>query len=257
MLTSILRLTGAAFLLAGCASHSTIRLTDRNVTPAEIREAVRTNLDRIRSMTGEGRLSVETPEIAQSASFYLNLQKPDSVMLKIEGPFGIEVGAAIVTREEFLFYNILQNRVISGKTNSSNLSKILRVNITFEDMLTLFCGGSFFTDDTDDADDVSHEENFLVMAYHQGGGKRSYWVDPQTLLIQKVQLLDADGKLLLEQRFFNHRIVEGASVPFNVQVTQPKERRRVSIAYSDLQVNAPAAQFTITIPANAERVRLQ
>ena len=57
-------------------------------------------------MIGEGKFTIETPEIAQSASFFLNLQKPDSVMLRIEGPFGIEVGAAIVTRDEFLFYNI-------------------------------------------------------------------------------------------------------------------------------------------------------
>lgn len=178
-------------------------------------------------------------------------------MLRIEGPFGIEVGAAILTREEFLFYNILQNRVISGSTNSSNLSRILRVNLTFEDVLTLFCGGSFFADDAEDADDMKLDDDFLVLDYRQGGARRTYWVNAQTLLIQKVQLVDAEGKLLLEQRFSNHKPVEGTTIPFNVQVTQPKERRRVSIAYSDLQVNVPAAQFTINIPANAERVRLQ
>ncbi|MBI4428086.1 MAG: DUF4292 domain-containing protein [Ignavibacteriales bacterium] len=255
--TPLLYLAGVGFLLAGCAAPSTVGLANRSITSAEIHKAVRTNQARIRSVTAEGKLTVETPEIAQSASFYLNLQKPDSVMLRIEGPFGIEVGAAILTREEFLFYNILQNRVISGSTNSSNLSRILRVNLTFEDVLTLFCGGSFFADDAEDADDMKLDDDFLVLDYRQGGARRTYWVNAQTLLIQKVQLVDAEGKLLLEQRFSNHKPVEGTTIPFNVQVTQPKERRRVSIAYSDLQVNVPAAQFTINIPANAERVRLQ
>ena len=257
MNSPFLSLLGAVFILAGCASHSTVNLASRNVTSEEIHVAVRANQARIRSMTAEGKMTIETPEIAQSASFFLNLQKPDSVMIRIEGPFGIEVGAAIVTREEFLFYNILQNRVISGSTSPANLSRFLRVSITFEDMLTLFSGGSFSVGDAEDADNISVDDDHLIMGYHNGGLKRTYWVDPQTLLILKVQLLDSDGKLVLEQRFFNHKTVEGATVPFSVQVTQPRERRRVSIAYSDLQVNVPAGQFTINIPANAERIRLQ
>jgi len=247
----------SAVVVAGCASHSGIRLVDREVSSTEIQNVVRENQSRIRSMIAEGKLTVETPEIAQTASFSLNLQKPDSLMLRIDGPFGIEVGAAIVTREEFLFYNILQNRVISGSTNPANLSKILRVNLTFEDMLTLFCGGSFFAGDVEAADSIARQDDFLVMKYRPGGAQRTYWVDPQSLLIQKVQLLDAEGKLLLEQKFSNHRVVEGATVPLNVQVTQPRERRRVSIAYTDLQVNVKAPQFTIIIPSSAERVRMQ
>ena len=257
MKTPLLPLLVAAFCTAGCASHSAVHTSNRKVTSDEIHEAVRVNQNRIRSITGEGKLTIESPEIAQSASFFLNLQKPDSVMLRIEGPFGIELGAAIVTRDEFLFYNILQNKVISGSTNPSNLSKILRVNISFENMVALFSGGSFFIEDVEEANDMSVEEDRLVMVYDQGGLKRMYWVDTQSLLILKVQLLDTDGKLALEQRFFNHKSVEGALVPYNVQVTQPRERRRVSIAYSDLQINTPSVQFTINIPSNAERIRVQ
>lgn len=230
---------------------------NRTVSSTEIHEAVFANQSLIQSMRAEGKVTIETPELAQTATFMLNLQKPDSVMLRIEGPFGIEVGAAIVTREEFLFYNILQNKVFTGSSKPENLSKILRVQVGFEDLLNLFSGGTFLPQDAASANEIIVEENQLVATYSDRLYKRRYWVDPNTLLIVKIQHFGADGKLFLDQRFDKHRLVGGVSIPHIVQLTLPRERRRVSISYSELALNVPPERFSIIVPINAERIRIQ
>lgn len=244
-------------VLAGCASSPSVNLANRTVSSSEIHEAVFANQSRIQSMRGEGKVTIETPELAQTASFMLILQKPDSVMLRIEGPFGIEVGAAIVTRDEFLFYNILQNKVFTGSSNPENLSKILRVKVNFEDLVNLFSGGSFLAEDGSSGDEIIVEENQFVVTYAGRLYKRRYWVDPNTLLILKIQHFGADGKLFFDQRFDKHRMVEGISIPHIVQLTLPRERRRVSISYSELALNVPPERFSIIVPTNAERIRIQ
>src|SRR3989304_4021289 len=125
-------------------------------------------------MHGEGRLNVETPDFAQSASFTLTLRKPDSILVKINGPFGMDVGSALLTRSDFLFYNSLQNQLISGTMNTANLGRLLRLNLTFDEIISLFTGGTFLQDDRDEPDRFDVEDDQFVMTYAYGSGTRKY-----------------------------------------------------------------------------------
>lgn len=244
-------------VLWGCSSSSSLRTSARTVTPELVQQSVRTNQERVRSLKGSGNITLETPEIAQSGSFELMLRKPDSVFVKLEGPFGIEVGAALLTRKEFFFYNSLQNRLISGTMNASNLRRILRVNLSFDELLNMITGGTFFPEDQGAPDTVTIEDNQSVLTYRHESGSRRYWIDPESLLIARIQHVDRQGKLRFEQRFANFRSIEGTSLPYRVRITQLAERRTVALSYSSIAINTDALRFTLEVPENAERVRVR
>ena len=247
----------ALMVLWGCSSSSSLRTSARTVTPELVQQSVRTNQERVRSLKGSGNITLETPEIAQSGSFELMLRKPDSVFVKLEGPFGIEVGAALLTRKEFFFYNSLQNRLISGTMNASNLRRILRVNLSFDELLNMITGGTFFPEDQGAPDTVTIEDNQSVLTYRHESGSRRYWIDPESLLIARIQHVDRQGKLRFEQRFANFRSIEGTSLPYRVRITQLAERRTVALSYSSIAINTDALRFTLEVPENAERVRVR
>ncbi|MCI0707088.1 MAG: DUF4292 domain-containing protein, partial [Ignavibacteriae bacterium] len=171
--------------VAGCSSTPALNVDKNSVTPALIHERVRANIEHIRTLSGTGTISMESPEMAGSGSFEIALRKPDSLLLKIEGPFGIEVGSALVTRNEFLFYNSLQNELITGETNSANLAKTLRINVTFDDLMNLFTGASFLADDGETTGDFDVENQQYVLTYRHVNATRVYWVDPSTLFISR------------------------------------------------------------------------
>lgn len=245
----------ALLSIGGCAARSV--LTKGFMTAELVQQTVRANHDRVRSMKGTGRITIETPEIAQSGSFELALQKPDSVLMKLEGPFGIDVGSALLTRKEFLFYNIYQNEVITGTTSAENLTKILRIQLSFDDLLALFSGGTFFGDDQTMPDAVTVQEDQYVFTYRHPYGERRYWVDPATQLIARIQQFDGQDKLRFDQAFSNFRNVGGATVPFRIRIREYQTGRALSIAYTHISVNTGSLQFTFTIPESAARVRWQ
>ncbi|MEX0602642.1 MAG: DUF4292 domain-containing protein [Bacteroidota bacterium] len=249
--------TGLGMTIAGCSTGTTVRFADRMVTAEMVHETVGNNALRLSTMVGNGRITVETPEISQSGSFELTLRRPDSVLVKLGGPFGIEVGSALLTRYDFLFYNSFQNQVISGTTNPANLSRILRVALSFDDVLNLFTGGTFLTADRSSPDEFLEEDDSFVLVYRDGSGSRRYRVDPSSLLIQRIQLVDRSGRLVAEQTFTRHRSVNGTMVPYHIRMTLPRERRSVSVSYSDVLLNEGNVRFSLTIPDNAERVQLQ
>jgi len=246
-----------SILLIGCASVPSANLAGRAITPEMVQRTVQVNRDRVQSLNGAGTITVETPEIAQSGSFELVLHKPDSLLMKIEGPFGIHVGSALLTRTGFVFYNSLQNQLITGSVNAANLNRIFRVNLTFDELLNLFTGGSFVAGDNNNPDSLVVEDNQFVMSYESSAGIRRYWIDPATLLISKIQHTDASGKLVLEERFERFRDLGDASLPRQIRLTQQQARRVVAVAFSSLAINADVVPLVLDIPTNAERVRWQ
>ncbi|MBF8294836.1 MAG: hypothetical protein HW389_1381 [Bacteroidetes bacterium] len=242
-------------LLSGCASAPTANLAGKAITPEMVQRIVKVNRERVQSLNGSGTITVESPELAQSGSFELMLHKPDSILVKIEGPFGIHVGSVLLTRTDFLFYNSLQNQLISGSVTPANINRIFRINLTFDELLNLFTGGSFFADDGNDPDTLVVEDNQFVLTYGNSAGKRRYWIDPGTLLISKVQHLDTNGKLVLEERFEKFQDLGGASLPRHIRLTQHQARRLVAVAFSSLSINTSDVPLVLDIPTNAERVR--
>jgi len=241
-------------ILVGCRTTSTLNLSDRSISYSEVQEITRSHHAQIQSMSGEGRISVETPEIAQSGSFILTLQKPDSVLINLQGPFGIKVGSALVTRTEFLFYNSLENQLITGSSTEENLNRILHIRLSFDDLLNLFAGGTFFESDLHTPDEIRVEEDQFVFVFTSSKFNRKYWIDPTTLCIRKIQFLDLHGKLTLEQTFDNFKNVNGFAMPYRIRVIQPKARQKLTFSYSEILVNTEKLHFTFTIPANAERI---
>ena len=244
-----------AVLLAGCASVPKPDLAGKTVNPETVQRIVRGNYEKVHSMTGSGTISVETPETAQSGSFELFLRKPDSVLVNIEGPFGISVGSILITREEFVFYNSLQNQLITGPVTSANLSRIFRVKLTFDELMTLFTGGSFLASDDALPDTVTVEESQYVLLYRNTDGSRRYWLDPLSLLITRIQHLDPKGKLTLEERYEKFRTYGDASLPRFIRVTQHTSQRMIGVTFSSLAINTGGSPLVVDIPKNAERIR--
>jgi outer membrane lipoprotein-sorting protein len=241
-------------LFTGCRTTSSLNLAPRSVSSLDVQEAALSHHSHIHSMFGKGRVTVETPEIAQSGSFILTLQKPDSVLINLQGPFGIKVGSALVTRTEFLFYNSFENQLITGSSTKENLNRILHVQLSFDDLLNLFAGGAFLESDLRTPDETLVEDGQTVFVFTSSKTSRRYWVDPTTLHIQKIQFLDQKGKLVLEQTFDHFEDINGFAVPFTICITQPKGRQMLRFSYSEIQVNAEKVPFTFTIPSNAERI---
>lgn len=244
-------------LLGGCASAPRSSFIGKAVTPEMVQRIVRVNHERIQSLTGSGTISVETPDLAQSGSFELVLHKPDSMLVRVEGPFGIHVGSVLLTRRDFAFYNSLQNQLVTGTVNVSNLRRIFRINLTFDELLNLFTGGTFLAADDTPPDSVASEEDQLILIYRREGGIRRYWIDPASLLISKIQHLDETGKLFAEERFERFRTLGDASLPRLIRLTQHRSRRLVAVSFSSLAINTGSDPLVLDVPNNAERIRWQ
>jgi hypothetical protein len=242
--------------LASCGPGATEGLMlDTERTPSGLLTARMRDLDaRVRSVEGRGSVTFETPSLGGSASFTLALQRPDSLLVQLEGPFGIDVGTLFLSRGRYVLYNSLENTVARGAPSGASFHSVLPVDLTYDQMFSAFTG-TFPLPDGEPPLAYSVEEGEFLLRYRCGDGVCLYWVDPEALLVRRFQMRDGAGEVRLEGETSGTIEQDGARIPRRVTLTMPREERRVAIAFARASINAGRLSFEFTVPPNARELR--
>jgi hypothetical protein len=243
--------------ILGCTTAPTVRVGMSEVSFEDVVVRSDRQDSSLRTLRGEGNLRIETPAFSQSATFEVSILKPDSLYLRLSGPFGITVGNALVTRRNFQVYLSLQNRLYVGDTSPENFEKALRISLTFDDILSLFTGGTVLAGDRTSPSVAEADGADAVFLFEEGRYRRRYVIDPQTLLIRKLQFLDDKGAPVGEQAFSVFESREELTLPRIIMLTQHENRRRLTLHYDVFEWNAPPHRLTFSVPSNAERIELK
>ena len=245
----------AAVFLTGCPSPRTASFAFKPFNTAQVLGDIVQRAGSIRTMRAEGYISIETPYLVQSGSFILSIRKPDSLLIRLQGPFGIKAGWLFATADEFTFYNALENQLITGASSAKNLERILHANLSFSEVLEALCGNALTQYDGASPDEIATENDRPVLVFRDGASVRRYTLDEQLHSVVRLQFLDRNGKLAMEQTFADFQESPGTGIPLTIRILQPRERQFVSLSYSEVRVNDGSPDFSFALPAKAKRIR--
>jgi hypothetical protein len=241
-------------LYNGCVPSKPVE--ELEILPSErLINRLEVNRRRIKSFEGSGIINIKTSSLNTSASFRVVMQKPDSVALTILGPFGIELAQALVTTEDFIFYDALQNTAYTGKVNDEVLKTIFRINLSFNDLLDAFIGSVNLTDKlyrTPDKYEVIYDEYRLTYYDTLAGTSTEYKVDIRELGIKNYWLRNIeDQKILLEGKYSKFDLLENVAVPYKVEVNNRDQNQQMVIEYRNMAANKKNIVIDFKIPGDA------
>ena len=243
-------LLGIGTAVYSCSPHTAALVTDLETTPAAvIAGKVRQREADLASMAGRGSVSFETPDRAGSAFFDLSLKKPDSLLMTFEGPFGIGGGFLFLSRQKFVMYSSMDNRVISGIPGPAAIRSVIPVDLTFDQIMDAFTGGFVLPDSVPLRYTVDDGKYLLV--YRVGALTHSYWIDPEYNLVVRYEVHSGEGDLVLHVESSQMVTHGGLSAPRHVLVDFPDEGKRLSIHFTSLNLNAGDLSFEYSVPAGA------
>ena len=239
--------------LASCAPKKMELLLDTDqVSPADLLAMVQSGGKKLHSISGRGSVSFESPEIAGSAFFSVSLKKPDSLLVKLEGPFGIGMGMLFMDREKYLLYNGMENRVIQGVPDGSTFRSVLPIDLTHTQLLEAFSGVFTVSGSAEEVLEYIIDDDRFRLLLPCGTDTCIYWIDPASLLVTRyvrknsagATIVDAVSDVILEQ--------DNTFAPRRITVVFPEAQRRVSVFYKSLHINDPDPSFAFSIPRDAE-----
>ena len=246
------------FLLNGCVPsqpNNEVELlpSERLINKLEV------NRRRIKSFEGYGTIAVKSPRLNNSANFRVIIQKPDSIYLSIMGAFGIELAQILVTKENFVFYNALENTAYEGVPNNDLLKDIFHIDLPFNDIIDAFVGSVNLTKNLYKVPDeykVDYDQYVLTYVDSFMNTSSQYRVDIRELGITKYKLWNSDGDLALEGSYSKFNLMQGVPIPYKIEVDRTLENQHIIINYKNMDVNDPDTYIDFDIPEDASIVRI-
>jgi hypothetical protein len=226
--------------------------TDR-VTPAQLVRDVELNHSKKTSLRARGSLSIESRDFTNSGNFHLDLRHPDSLLVRLRGPFGINVGTVFLSHRDFLFYNSMSNEVIVGEPRNNILRAFLRMDIGVNDIMDLFLGSSrsLFREPRRPDEYIIDGDQYLLI-FRSRGSIRRYWIDSQFRVVSRFVYSSIDDRPILEERYDRFTEVRGMVMAQTIRVISHQERASFSVSYSRIDLNTEDLSFSYSIPSNAK-----
>jgi len=241
----------------GCSSTSSSE--EIEILPADrLVKRLEVNRRKIRSFEGSGILTIKTPDFNNSASFNVVMIKPDSIYLTIMGPFGIELAQALVTKRAFSFYETLSNTIYMGETNDDILRNILRIDISFSDLMDAIIGAVNLTDRLyKNPDSYQVQNDKYVVSYRDSLEQTvsTYSIDIRSLGITQYTLKSSKGKELLVGDYTNFSLTENVATPKKIKLVNKAESESLQIEYKSLSANEKDIKIDFKFPVDATIIR--
>lgn len=216
------------------------------------------NRRRIRTFEGSGTIIVRNSDLKNSALFQIILQKPDTIFLTIFGPFGIELAQSLITKNDFVFYDALQNTAYEGKVDSDILRDIFKIDLSFNDLIDAFIGAVNLTENLykpPSSYDVIYDKYLITYTDSITNKSAEYKVDVRELGITDYILKDGSGKINLEGKYSDFGIIEGVAIPYKIELRNPSENQNILVEYKSISANKKNILVNFKIPQDATIIK--
>jgi len=212
------------------------------------------NHQKVSTFQASGSISIESQEFTGTASITVAIKPPDSILIKIEGPFGIDIGSMLLTKERFTYYDSHTNRVITGLSTPKNIRSLLKVNLTFADVMDVLSGETSLWRESKPPDSVSVDDDQLLFLFKKGSMKVRYWVDPEKSVVTRYEVDQDETGQIFEIHFKRFSDFDAISFPRSISILAQRENRGLSLYYDDVKINKRVLDFTFVVPQNAKHI---
>lgn len=244
-----------ALIVSGCARFGSILSLEESSIDV-VKRALAQNYTRLRSFDGVGNLTVESPREALTANASVLVKNPDSVYVKLEVAWGMDVGLLFADTDSFIIYTPMQNIYYAGMTAELNLEYFINFHVSYDQLLRVLAGLEPATELRDGK--LIRGDSHLILGGYYGEHKVAHWINPQHGVVTETQLFDDQNELILKAEYERFRRIDGVHLPQTIRITRPVMKEKLTLFYSDIRVNKDIdpKKFRINLPSSATKIRL-
>ncbi|MCX7797730.1 MAG: DUF4292 domain-containing protein [Melioribacter sp.] len=241
-------------LLTACAPQKELE-KERLISPDRLIKKLEANRRKIKTLEGNGILFVKNSSFNAKSNFEILLKKPDSLKISFYGPFGIDLAHALITSNDFQFYDVINNNFYKGQIKGDILQHILKVNLPINLIMDALTGSINLSDKLRrEPDKFEFEKNLYKVTYIDTvkSVENTFLVKANDLSIITNTIQNFKGEKLLEGKFSNFRLLEDVSIPSQITIEDYKNNQQLKIEYKNIVVNKDVNNLRIEIPNDAK-----
>ncbi len=205
------------------------------------------------NIISSGEIKMKTPKMDEEGSIEIHAKKKDDLWFLIEGPMGVDVAQAHFNRKRFVFFDDLNDELITGSSTILNIGTLTRIRCTFDDLMNSFTGTVRIPKSKKDSLWLEDETSQYVVALKRGSITRKYWVDKLNYTVMKYVYYSKKGKILIQFEFSNFTTHGDATYAKRIEVRRPSKREYFRLQFESVSLNQSYVSFTVDYPSDAKR----
>lgn len=245
------------YFLSGCATVPKPVLYEA-MTAEEMRYSLRETTLSPENFSAEGSITVNSPRMNQSAGFEIVSRRIDSVQISVFGPFGITVGSAFFTRNEFTAYNALNNTVYRGSPEKQ-MNALPFINTLPFELLSGVLQGIHLVRFSSEPDSftVNAGRTYSFAKTYDDGSYDKFLYDEDLKRISRCIRKNDLGETLWRVEYNYKHIGNGVVIPTMVEVFVPAKETSLTIEYDNVRFNDSGFIFGISFPDDARIITIE
>jgi len=214
---------------------------------------VNNRYEAIDNIISSGEIKIKTPKMDEEGSIEIHAKKKNDLWFLIEGPMGVDVAQAHFGRKKFVFFDDLNDELITGSSTILNIGTLTRIRCTFDDLLNSFTGTVRIPKSKKDSMWLEDETSQYVGALKRGTITRRYWVDKYNYTVTKYAYYSKKGIVLIQFEFSNFQTYGDASYAKRIEVRRPSKKEYFRLQFETVSLNQNYVSFTVDYPSDVKR----
>jgi len=211
----------------------------------------------IDNVHAEAEISIKTAKIDEEGNIEIKAKKNiDEFWFRIWGSFAFISKDAFFghfTRNNFLYYNNLNNYSIQGPTTDTNIGYVVRVRASFDDMMNAMTGTVRIPVYDEDTVIMKTDNTYYTIMFKSPRYKRQYWVKKSDYSVTKYEYYNNKMQSILRLEFYNFMKLGMGSYARNITIYRPLNRDELKLSFSSYLTNQSYLDFKIDIPYDCKR----
>jgi len=254
--TSLFLLVASLFITTSCSFFT------KNVKPDLTKVTYQLLLEHhaewqktIKTLSGNVRLTLDTPQYSGNFMASILVNEPDSMLITVTGPFGLKLGKVFVSKNRFIFYNQVMSQFYKGSKEDFSGKNFLQFPVEIGQLKDVFIAQDPF--EVLSKKSLSIKDNVYYLEAENGNYNYNIWFNPEHHLITRIEYI-RDNQIHFYKEYKNFREVNGIYFPHHVNFVRPNEKQGLSIIFTELLVNQynDPVSYKIKVADNAKQIDL-
>jgi len=244
--------------VTGCRTMKPLKVKT-SVAPlpvSRILRRVEAERRKIRTFKAKGVIHFSSRRFDGKGTLEILIKKPDSLKISIFGPFGIELGEALITSEKFFFYDAFKNKLFRGSNSNKIIKKIFKINFSFRRLLDALTGYANLTNNIYSTPvNIERNEDWFSVKFLDTlkNTSENFTIGLTNYKILMYSLLKAPDNLIVQNTFKNFQKINNINVPLNIEITS--FNNKVNLKYRKVTINEQIKSLKLDVPDDAKIIR--
>lgn len=189
----------------------------------------------------QATISINMPEMKNTAEALIKLKGADTIFIDIFGPFGIKLGSLWSDKNDFVFLNYFQSYAYLGSPSAENFKMAAQIDMSFDDLMSIFRAepvadiSQYLLEDSSDSKiiykrKVNQEIEFII-------------VNPLSYSISQYQRQNSSGETVLNIYLDEYKNYSEFLLPDKIIANLPLEGGAVTFELKKRLVNTLQEQI--------------